>query len=50
MSKLPLPGQSPNIARFLRERRGRNLAMLVALVAFAALFYAIAMVKMGKVG
>ena len=34
-----------------RKRRGRNIAMLVALVAIAVLFYAIAMVKLaGKMG
>ncbi len=29
-----------------RRRRGRNIAMLVVLLAVAALFYAIAMVKL----
>jgi hypothetical protein len=29
-----------------RRRRGRNIAMLVVLLALCALFYAIAMVKM----
>jgi hypothetical protein len=33
-----------------RRRRGRNLAMLVVLLALVALFYAIAMVKMAQVG
>jgi hypothetical protein len=34
-----------------KKRRGRNIAMLVALVAIAVLFYAIAMVKLsGKMG
>ncbi len=34
-----------------RKRRGRNLAMLVALVAICVLFYAIAVVKLsGKMG
>ena len=31
-----------------RRRRGRNLALLVALLALALLFYAITFVKMGK--
>ncbi len=31
-----------------RRRRGRNIAMLVVLLAVAALFYAIAMVKLGR--
>ncbi len=30
-----------------KRRRGRNIALLVALVAVAALFYAIAIVKLG---
>lgn len=34
-----------------KKRRGRNLAMLVALIAIAGLFYAIAIVKLtGKMG
>jgi hypothetical protein len=33
-----------------RRRRGRNLAMLVVLLAVAALFYAIAVVKMSVHG
>ena len=37
-------------AAFRAQRRGRNLALLVALLAFSALFYAIAMAKMGKLG
>lgn len=31
-----------------RRRRGRNIAMLVALLAMSGLFYAIAIVKLGK--
>lgn len=31
----------------VRRRRGRNVAMLVVLLALAALFFAITMVKMG---
>jgi hypothetical protein len=34
----------------IRRRRGRNIAMLVVLVALVALFYAIAMVKMAQTG
>jgi hypothetical protein len=30
-----------------KRRRGRNIAMLIALVGVAALFYAIAIVKLG---
>jgi hypothetical protein len=33
----------------LKRRRARNWAMLIALLAIAALFYAIALVKMGAV-
>ncbi len=33
-----------------KRRRGRNLALLLALLALAALFYAIAMVKMVQSG
>lgn len=34
-----------------KKRRGRNLALLVALLALCALFYAIAIVKLsGKMG
>ncbi len=31
-----------------RKRRGRNIAMLIALCAIAALFYAIAIVKLRR--
>jgi hypothetical protein len=31
-----------------RRRRGRNLAMLIALVALCVLFYAITLVKLSK--
>jgi hypothetical protein len=33
-----------------KRRRGRNIALLVALLALAGLFYAIAMVKMAQPG
>jgi hypothetical protein len=45
MSSAPRPD-----AALERRRRGRNLAMLVVLLALVALFYAIAMVKMAQVG
>ncbi len=35
---------------FRRRRRGRNVAILVALVAICILFYAIAMVKLSQEG
>jgi len=37
-------------AAFARRRRGRNIAMLIALLALSALFYAIALVKLSKHG
>jgi ferric-dicitrate binding protein FerR (iron transport regulator) len=33
-----------------RRRRGRNLAMLAALLGVAVLFYLIALVKLGRAG
>ena len=33
-------------ARFRKARRGRNIALALALVGFVALFYAITIVKM----
>jgi hypothetical protein len=33
-------------AALARRRRGRNIAMLIALLAFSALFYAITLVKL----
>jgi hypothetical protein len=35
-------------AAIARKRRGRNIAMLVVLVAIVVLFYAISMVKIAK--
>jgi hypothetical protein len=46
----PLPLDRAESDALARRRRGRNLAMLVALVGLAALFYAIAMVKMSTPG
>ncbi len=46
---LPLPPVETDAA-LARRRRGRNIATLVVLVALAALFYAIAMVKMAQSG
>ena len=37
-------------AALARRRRGRNIAMLVVLLALAVLFYAIAMVKLSHTG
>jgi hypothetical protein len=41
----PVPGVPPN-ADAARRRRGRSWAILIALVALCALFYAITIVKM----
>ena len=41
------PVMSPRqAAEFVRKRRGRNIALLVVLVALAAVFYAISIVKL----
>jgi hypothetical protein len=37
-------------AEFHRRRRGRNIAMLVVLLALSGLFFAIAVVKMSRTG
>ncbi len=45
------PRLSPEQEKALaRRRRGRNIALLVVLLALAALFYAISMVKMAQHG
>jgi hypothetical protein len=50
MANLP-PLSRADSDRLARKRRGRNIAMLVALVVIAVLFYAIAIVKLtGKMG
>jgi len=46
--EFPPPIPSTEVAAFRAKRRGRNLAMLIAFLIFAAVFYAIAMVKMGQ--
>jgi hypothetical protein len=46
--EFPTPIPEKDIAAFVAKRRGRNLALLIALLLFAAIFYAVAMVKMGK--
>jgi len=46
----PAPLTRAESAALARRRRGRNIALLVALLALAALFYAIAMVKMAHTG
>jgi hypothetical protein len=50
MDSIPPPPQTETGADFARRRRGRNIAMLVVLLALVGLFYAIAMVKMAQTG
>ena len=42
------PPMTPDDRELQRRRRGRNIAMLVVLLAMSGLFYAIAIVKLGK--
>lgn len=44
----PMPPEAA--AEFHRRRRGRNIAMLVVLLALSGLFFAIAVVKMSRSG
>jgi hypothetical protein len=46
----PVPLTREESDALAKRRRGRNVALLVALLALAALFYAIAMVKMAQPG
>ncbi|HTW29942.1 MAG TPA: hypothetical protein VME92_22655 [Acetobacteraceae bacterium] len=46
MSDFPPRPTPEQAAEMRRRRRGRNVAMLVVLLALAALFYAIAMVRL----
>ncbi len=46
----PTPLTPEEAAVLIRRRRGRNIAMLAALLCLSLLFYAIAMVKMSKTG
>ena len=50
MTDFPNPMKPDEAVDFRRRRRGRNVAILVALVAICVLFYAIAMVKLAEVG
>ena len=43
----PPPLSRAESAELVRRRRGRNIAMLVALCALCALFYVITLVKLG---
>ena len=44
------PGAPETAGAFVRRKRGRNIAMLVVLLALVALFYAITVVKMSHGG
>jgi hypothetical protein len=44
----PAPMSGEELAALQKRRRGRNIAMLIALLALAILFYAIAMVKLKR--
>ena len=46
----PLPMKPDEAQEFRRRRRGRNVAILVGLIAICVLFYAVAMVKLAAVG
>ncbi len=37
-------------AEIIRRQRGRNIALMVVLVSLAVLFFAITMVKLGRMG
>jgi hypothetical protein len=50
MPPIPQPLSPEADAELRRRRRGRNIAMLVALLALSALFYAIAVVKLARPG
>jgi hypothetical protein len=49
-SSLPPHLSREDSAAIGRRRRGRNIAMLIVLIAIAVLFYAIAVVKLAKPG
>ena len=48
MAARPAASPPTDDAALARRRRGRNVALFVALAALALLFYAIAMVKMAQ--
>jgi hypothetical protein len=47
MSDFPPPLSREESDALIKRRRGRNIAVLVALLALTALFYAITVVRMG---
>ena len=46
MSEVPLSRADSKV--IAQRRRGRNIALLLALIAISGLFYALAIVKLGK--
>jgi hypothetical protein len=46
----PTPWTPELKAEFSRRRRGRNIALLLAMIALCLLIYAIAVVKLAKAG
>ncbi len=42
----PLAGLATGAAEFQRRRRGRNIALLIVLVALAVIFYVVSIVKL----
>ena len=50
MNPIPAPLRRPADDEIARRRRGRNVALLVVLLAVCALFYLITLVKLGQHG
>lgn len=48
MEPFPPPLSPAQAAELKRRRRGRNVALLIVLVAICVLFYALAIVKLAK--
>ena len=48
--EFPAPLSPAEASELRRRQRGRNIALLIALLAVAALFYAVAIVKLGGQG
>ncbi len=48
MDEFPPPLSAAEAAELKRRRRGRNIALLIVLVAICVLFYALAIVKLSK--
>ncbi len=50
MSEFPPRPSDAEAAETVRRQRGRNMALMVGLAFLAALFFAITIVKLGKLG